>query len=484
MDARVSVVNARIVVPEIGVVAGSLVVRDGRVAELRQDADVPKSGRVIDAGGKYVLPGLIDPHVHSGLLPPLPARLRAESAFAASGGVTTIIRYFRRPESYLQTFPAQVELGNQEQYQDFAHHLALYTREQVAEMGAYVRDLGVTSFKIYMNLKGPFGKNVLMDLLVGRHDQLTFADVDFDDGHLFDVFRTAAGLTTRVRINVHAEDAEIVLRESERVRASGLEGLPAWHAARPGMSEAIAIQQVAYLSRQFNVPVYFPHIGSREAIEALADARAKGTPFAAETGPQYVAQTIESAAGVLGKVMPPIRTAEDVERVWWALEEGLITSFGSDHIAYTLEEKQPGSIWTTRPAFGGTGLILPVFLSEGVNRGRLHIRKLAQVGSYNTARTFGLYPKKGTLQPGSDADFVIVDLDRVWTARAADLLSGSDFSVYEGRSLRGAVVLTAVRGEVVYEDGRMVGRPGHGRYIRRAPAIEQALPAPAPALAS
>ena len=464
--------NARLVIPEIGVVEGSLIIRDGRVTELKQGRSDEKGEDVVDADGHYVIPGLIDPHVHSGLLPPLGDRLQAESAFAASGGVTTIVRYFRRTESYLGTLPAQVEIGVQRHYQDFAHHLALFNHEQASEMDRYVRDFGITSFKIYMNLKGPFGKNVLMDLEPSRPDALETADVDFTDGHLFDVFRNAARLPARPRINVHSEDAEIVMRETERIRDSGMEGLPAWHAARPGTSEAIAIQTVSYLSRHFRVPVYFPHIGSREAVEALVDVKARGTDYGAEICPQYIALTIESKAGVLAKVMPPVRTSEDGARVWWGINQGLLTSFGSDHIAYTLQEKNPGSIWTTRPAFGGTGLILPVFLSEGVNKGRMTIRQLAEIGSYNTARAFNLYPRKGTLLPGSDADFVIIDPDKDWTVHAKDLLSASDYSVYEGMKLKGAATLTAVRGKVIYKEGKMVAEPGHGRYYRRWPTIE------------
>lgn len=472
MAGDLDVSNARIVLPESGVVPGTLVIRDGRVSQIRQDAGPTGEAEVLDAGGRYVLPGLIDPHVHSGLLPPLGERLQDESAFALSGGVTTIVRYFRRPESYFDTFPAQVALGVERHYQDFAHHLTLFNAEQVAEMERYVRDFGVTSFKLYMNLKGPFGKGVLMDLLVGAPDELTTADVDFSDGHLWNVFRTAAALPVRVRLNVHSEDAEIVLAESARVRELGLEGLPAWSAARPGASEALAIQTVAYLSRRFGVPVYFPHIGSREAIEALVEARAKGTNYGAEVCPQYVALTTESEAGPLAKVMPPVRTAEDVPRVWWAIGEGILTSFGSDHIAYTRAEKQPGSIWTTRPAFGGTGMILPIFLSEGVNAGRMTIRQVAEMGSLNTARLFNLYPRKGTLAPGADGDFVVVDLHAEWTVRAGDLLSHSDFSVYEGRTLRGAVQAVGVRGTVMYRDGELTGKPGHGRYYRRFPTLE------------
>ncbi len=472
MPGDLDVTNARIVLPESGVVPGTLVVRDGRVAAIRQDQGATGEAEVLDVEGRHVLPGLIDPHVHSGLLPPLGDRLEAESAFALSGGITTIVRYFRRPESYLGTLPDQVAIGVERHYQDFAHHLALFNRGQVEEMGRYVREFGVTSFKLYMNLKGPFGKGVLMDLLVGNPDELETADVDFDDGHLWEVFQTAAALPVKVRLNVHSEDPEIVVSQSRVVRDAGLEGLPAWNAARPGASEAIAIQTVAYLSRRFGVPVYFPHIGSREAIEALVDVRAKGTNYGAEVCPQYVALTTDSDAGPLAKVMPPVRTSEDVPRVWWAISEGILTSFGSDHIAYTREEKQPGSIWTTRPAFGGTGMILPIFLSEGVNTGRMTIRQVAELGSLNTARLFNLYPRKGTLQPGADADFVVVDLEREWTVRAGDLLSHSDFSVYEGRTIRGAVTDVGVRGTVMYRDGKLVGERGHGRYLRRFPVLE------------
>ena len=339
-------------------------------------------------------------------------------------------------------------------------------------MDRYVRDFGVTSFKIYMNLKGAFGKGVLMDLLVGDPDELTTADVDFSDGHLWDVFRTAAKLPAAVRINVHSEDAEIVLTEMGRVRTSGMEGLPAWSAARPGASEAIAIQTVAYLSRRFRVPVYFPHIGSREAIEALVDVRAKGTDYGAEVCPAVCRAHHREPGWAAGEGDAARADGGGRPRVWWAISEGLLTSFGSDHIAYTLDEKKPGSIWTTRPAFGGTGMILPIFLSEGVNAGRMTMRQLAEIGSMNTARLFHLYPRKGTLQPGSDGDFVVVDLDREWTVRADENLSRSDFSVYEGRTLRGGVVAVGVRGKVMYVDGKVVGPAGHGRYYRRFPSLE------------
>jgi dihydropyrimidinase len=471
-ERSLAVVNARLVIPEIGEFRGGMRIVGERVAEIWQgDAGDRGADEVIDAAGHFVLPGLIDPHVHMGLLPPMGTRLAAESGFAASGGVTTLIQYVRRPESYLETFPRFLDVAERNHVQDFAVHLTLFNRAQAAEMDRYVAAFGVTSFKIYMMLKGPLGRGIIMDQL-SESGELDLADVDFDDGHLLEVFRTASRLPERVRINVHSEDAEIVSHEIDRVRQSGLGGLPAWHAARPGISEAMAIGQVAQLSRHFGVPAYFPHIGSREALAALADARSRGTDFAAETGPQYLALTIDDPVGALAKITPPIRTSDDQHEVWRALQSGLLQTIGSDHIAYTDEEKRLGDVWSTRPAFGTIGLTLPVLLTEGVHRGRLSILRVAQVTSHETARVFGLYPRKGTLLPGADADFVIVDPEAKWVVKAAELPSISPFSVFEGRTMRGQVVLTSVRGTVVYRDGEVVGRPGFGRYYRRHPVLE------------
>jgi dihydropyrimidinase len=465
-SADLHVVDARIVVPEIGVLSGSLVVRDGRVVSLGPTPPPARGTEVIDAGGRWVLPGLIDPHVHSGLLPPLDERLESESAFAASGGVTTMIRYVRRLESYLDVLPGQIELGERVQHQDFAHHLVVFNRAQTSDMDAYVRRFGVTSFKVYTNMRRQ--ADVLMDVLAERPNELTAAAVDYDNGHLHEVLARAASLPVRVRVNVHAEDAEIVATETARIRELGLEGLAAWSAARPDIAEAAAIQLVALLARHHRVGVYLPHIGSRAAITAVTEALGAGTDLVAETGPQYVSLTTASPAGVLAKVQPPIRSEADVEAVWDAISRGTLTCMGSDHIAYTRAEKHDdASVWDARPAFGGTGLILPLLLTDGVHAGRIDITTLARVTSMHTARAFGLYPRKGTLLPGADADFVIIDADHAWTVRAGELPSASDFSVHEGRRLTGRAALVASRGRVIARDGQPTGASGTGSYLRR-----------------
>jgi dihydropyrimidinase len=247
----------------------------------------------------------------------------------------------------------------------------------------------------------------------------------------------------------------------------GIEGLSAWHLACPDLAEALAINQVALLSRAHRVPVYFPHIGSRAAIAALREARACNTDFIAETGPHYLILTTESDIGMLGKVMPPIRTIDDQAAVWQAVQDGLIETVGSDHVAFTRAERNPSDIWTIRSAFPGTGLILPLLLSEGVARKRLSLQQLARITSLNPAKAFGLYPRKGTLGPGSDADFVIIDQNQKHRITAKNLLTASDYSIYEGLEVTGGVRSVYVRGTKVFEDGRIVGRQDHGKYLRR-----------------
>lgn len=452
-------------------IEGHVVVDNGRVQGLLQKpAPAPEGETEIDAAGRYVLPGAIDAHSHYGLLPPIEARIPPESAFGATGGVTTMVRYFRRTDSYLDTLPAHIESNPALHYQDFSFHLALFNDLQVAEMPRYVEELGITSFKIYMNLKAPVAKNFLVDPLVTDTVMQT-ADLDYNDGLLMAAMDGMRRLPARVRLSVHVEEADLIIWKTAQVRSAGMSGLAAWHYARPEEAEALGIKKVAYFSRLYGVPVFFPHIGSALGIAALEEELARGTEMVAETCPHYLVQNIQSRAGELLKVMPPVRAEEDNRATWRALQSGVITVLGTDHIPWTREEKGHGDIWSLRPAFGSTGLMLPILVSEGFNKGRLSIVDIARLTSYSTARAFGLYPRKGTLLVGSDADLMILDANAEWTVDPALLRSAQQFSVYEGFKLKGKVLHTIVRGKPVLVDGEIVGKPGNGRYIRRYPQL-------------
>jgi dihydropyrimidinase len=459
--------NGTIVVPEAGLLHGHVVVDDDKVVQLlSQGEDPPQAARTVDAAGRYVLPGAIDAHCHYGLLPPMRDRMAPETGFAALGGVTTLVRYFRRTDSYLRTFPPHIEQDVAYHYQDFSAHLALFNQEQVAEIPRYVSELGITSFKLYMNLKANLAKAFLVDPLVDDEVAQT-EDLDYDDGLLFAIMKQLAQLPARTRLSVHVEEADLVSYQLPRVKAMGLGGLLAWHYARPPEAEALGAQKVAYLSRHLKVPVYFPHIGSRLGIQALAAEAALGTDMVVETCPHYLVHNVESAAAELLKVMPPVRTVEDNAATWGAIESGLISTICTDHIPYNAEEKRLGDIWSTRPAFGSIGLMVPVTISAGVSTGRLTMLRAAELLSTNTAKAFGFYPRKGTLLPGSDADLMIIDPDARWTVHAKDFPSAQPFSVYEDMELTGRVDVTISRGEVIAEDGELQVAPGRGRFLRR-----------------
>lgn len=472
--AQLVVSNAAVVIPEVGIFHGHIVVADGVVTQLvPQSEGIPAAARTVDAAGRYVLPGAIDAHCHYGLLPPMSERMEPETAFAAIGGVTTLVRYFRRTDSYLDSFTPHIAADPAYHYQDFSAHLAIFNQAQVDELPRYVEDLGITSFKLYMNLKAPLARNFLIDPLVDDQTAQT-ADLDYDDGLLFGLMKALAALNVRTRLSVHVEEADLVMHQLPRVRESGMSGLIAWHYARPEEAEALGVQKVAYLSRQLGVPVYFPHIGSRLGIEALRVEAARGTDMVIETCPHYLVHNVESPAAELLKVMPPVRTKEDNKATWDAVQTGLISTLCTDHIPYNAEEKNLGDIWSTRPAFGSIGLMVPVILSAGVNTGRLTILEAARLTSTNVAKAFGFYPRKGTLLPGSDADLMIIDLDHRWTVHAKELASAQPFSVYENMELRGRVDVTVSRGEVIVDDGKLQVEPGRGQFLRRFPRLESA----------
>ncbi len=449
--------DAHIVLPD-GVVQGSLVITDGVVVDVATAAP-PKASREIDARGRFVLPGVIDPHTHPGLVAPPEDRFPLESRAMAAGGVTTVISYFRRPESYLSLLPQRVALCERAFVQDFTFHLVLYGMGQVAEIERYIRELKVTSFKVYTNVRGRLGREMRMDALPGQQS-IDVRAVDFDEHLLYSAFRALSEVEAHVRLNVHCEDSDVIASEMLKVEERGERGLQAWNAARPAEAEALAMHQVGTLSREFDVPAYIPHVGSRVGIKAVGELLRLGTDVVAETCPHYLVLT-DQTAGEEAKVAPPIRHEDDRLAVLAAVREGVLSTLGSDDIPYRLKEKALANFWTQNSAFSGSGLMLPVALSSG-----LDVELVTRLTSANVARAFGLAPRKGSLLPGSDADFVMVDMEAERAVHVRDLAGSSDFSVYEGRSLVGWPVLTCSRGRVIFEAGEFPQAAG-GRFLAR-----------------
>jgi len=217
-----------------------------------------------------------------------------------------------------------------------------------------------------------------------------------------------------------------------------------------------------------NCVLYFAHIGSHRALEQISEERKNGTKIFVETCPHYLTLSYENQEGYLAKVMPPIRSNDDILSVWNAISQNQINTIGTDHVANKLKLKLDGdTIWDALTGFPGIGTLLPLMLSEGVNKNRISIFQLVNLTSMNAAKIFGMYPTKGSLELNSDADITLVDLKKEQKV-TTDLFEGfSDYVVYEGLKLKGWPVKTIIRGQTVSEDFQVIGKCGYGKLVSR-----------------
>ena len=461
------ITNASAVIPKVGLIADTnIMIEEGKIKAFVTSSDGISASRKINGQGKYVLPGVIDPHVHYGVYTPINEAARSESRSAAVGGITTMIRMLRLHGSYRTNLRDQLLASIGNHYIDYSIHASILRPDHVEDL-PYLKELGINSLKIYMNLAGDLNR-IHMDLKPGTHEA-TDGQVNMTDELVYSIVTEGARMHSTLL--VHAEDAAVCAKYmrqgSERETSSALEE---WSKCRPAFSEARSIAKVSALARKAGgANLYFVHIGSTAALNAIVSEREKGqSNYYLETCPHYLTHTTDFG-DLKAKVTPPIRSKSDVQNMWSALRYGLVDTVGTDHVANRLEMKiGDGDIWSSLAGFPGVATMLPVLLSKGVNEHRINIEKVAEITSYNTAKIFNMYPKKGTIQPGSDADLTIVDLDVERTVTPEMLQSYSDYSIYEGWKLKGWPLMTIVRGKIIMEDGQVRSDAlGHGEFIPR-----------------
>lgn len=460
------ITNASIVVPTVGIVETSIAIDGGKILSLKPPASMQASRR-IDARGRYVLPGAIDPHVHYGVYTPIEQAAKTESRSAAVGGVTTMMRMLRLYDDSYAAIEKQLAASRGTHHIDYAIHASILKPSQIKDI-PYLKEKGVNSLKIYMNL-GADLNHIYMDLDPGEQ-AVKDGEVDMNDELLSGIVEN--GAKSNSTILVHAENPAVCSEQIRKGKEQGRSGLKAWSDCRPPSSEAQSVAKVSELGRKFGANLYFVHIGSNAALDAILAERQKGNAnYYIETCPQYLTHTVDFN-NLAGKVVPPIRSKSDVQSMWSALKNGIVNTVGTDHVANRLDMKMgKGDLWSALAGFPGIATMLPVLLSEGVNKDRIGIERIAEVTSYNTARIFGMYPRKGSIQEGSDADLVIVDMNLEQTVTPELLQSYSDYTIYDGWKLKGWPVLTMVRGRVVMEDGQVdKSTLGHGRFVARPQA--------------
>ncbi|MBI4492461.1 MAG: amidohydrolase family protein [Chloroflexi bacterium] len=465
-----AVVGGRVVTPE-GVWPAEVGIAGERVAAISAPGSLPPARQTIDARGDYVLPGLVDPHTHPGNFRALAPDVVSETRSAAVGGVTTMLgtvkatrmgyetREVSRPEdvvSYLRVFEVGRRIAETEAHVDLGYSFYIMTREQAQEIPAYAQECGVRSFKFRL-LNPPTsdsGARVGIPLYP-------------DEGTVFLGFKRCAEVGALAM--VHAENGQVIQAVGAEL-AAGKRGLEAWEARFPGTLEASEIRKSAVFARALGAHYYAVHVSSVEGLQAVRSARAEGGAVTAETCPQYLVLNLESHAdqGPMAKFNPPVRHRADTEALWSGLADGTIQCLGSDHVPNLRARKVPdGSVERAVAGSGGVATLLPLLWTMGVAAGRLGLERLVELCCREPARAFGLYPRKGALQPGSDADLVIVDPARRQAVDPLRLHSWADCSAYEGLELIGWPRLTLLRGTVVAENGQPVGPP-RGRYLARA----------------
>jgi dihydropyrimidinase/dihydroorotase len=470
------VIRSGTVVTARGRFHGGVAIAGERIVAVGADAHLPLARRVIDARGCFILPGLIDAHVHmaSEEDPSIPEGLRAnmprETEGALYGGVTSFGHFVgQRNEPLLPSIRATIEHGHRWSHVDFFMHAIVSAEGHYAEMPEIWR-LGVTSFKHFFNAyKARPG------------EELSWLGGPSDAGMLYRSLQFCAARGAPGVAVVHCEDIDLIAHLEEGVKATGRCDLGAWSDARPNAAESTRVATAIELARLARAALYVAHLSTAESADLVAAARARGEAVWSEVTPHHLTHTgdMEAEIGCWGKVNPPLRGPRDLERLWRAFHDGGLTCLGSDHgtggRTRAMKEKGGGkhqNIWRARSGNrGGLEHFLPVLMTYGIGAGRLSMEDLVRVGAENTARVFGLSPRKGVLAAGADADVIIVDPELEATVDDAFYHGLCEVSVYRGHRLRGLVRTTLVRGRVMVEDRETVGAPGWGRYLPRGRAV-------------
>jgi dihydropyrimidinase len=437
-----------------------VLVEDERVTLIGEALDV-QADRTIDAGGKLVLPGLVDPHTH--LAMPWRGETTIDDfetghAAAAFGGTTTHVDFCiqGKGQTFAEALAAWHEKREGKAIIDNGFHIAVTDLREggtLEELGRLPEEHGVTSYKLFMAYKD--------SLMV-------------DDETLFKTMQVAA--ETGALVMVHAENGDAIEVLMAEAIAAG-HTTPIYHAlTRPPETEGEATNRAIQLARVAGSPLYVVHVSCGESIEPIALAREKGWNVWAETCTQYffVDQSFLERPGFEGAkyvYTPPPRLAHNQELLWNAVRTNILQAISTDHCAYLFEgQKDAGKDDFRQIPNGGPGLENRLHMVHhfGVREGRITLNRMVELLATNPAKLFGLYPRKGTIAVGSDADIVVFDPEKRLTITAASHHSASDYNLFEGTEVTGAPEVVLRRGEVIVEGDELLAKPGSGQFVKRA----------------
>ncbi len=436
---------------------GSVYIRDGKINSIRKEGDsVPLSDNIIDASGMYIFPGGVDPHVHFHLK--TPAGYSSDDFYTGSraalfGGTTTIIDFVtpERGQSIIEAVKqrkAEAEIC----LTDYSFHVSPveWSENTESELNKCIHEEGIPSFKVYMAYKNSIGLE------------------DDEIGKVMSVVGKSGGT-----LAIHCEmgDAIDVLHS---IFASEGRLSPKYHAfSRPAYLESESVKTAIKLARETECKIYIVHVSAEDSVKHIREAKKLGQKIFAETCPQYLLLDKSKYEGDFQQVAPyimspPLRKKEDNRALWMAIADKTIESLGTDHCPFTMKQKEEGKDDFRKIPNGAGGVEhrLELLYTYGVNTNKISINRFVEITSTNPAKIFGLYPKKGEIAEGSDADIVIWNPEKEKTISAESHHQNSDINIYEGVRVKGGVEYVIKAGEVIIRKGKMMNSSVKGKFLK------------------
>lgn len=431
--------NGTIVTPSM-MYKASIAVKDETIVTIASNENLPASAKVIDASGLFVLPGVIDVHVHfrdPGYT--YKEDFGSGTAAAAAGGVTCIFDMPNNspPPGNVDALKKKIEAAEAKAIVDYGLY-GLLTEENLEHVMP-LANAGVIGYKCFM---GETSGQIRPP----------------PPGEMLDQFAQVA--KTNLRVSVHAENGPILQYRIDQLRKEGRSDAHAHYESRPHIVEEEAVSRAIKYARETGCKLHIAHLTCAAGVAEVHAAKLRGQPVTAETCPHYLLldESNYHKLGSMMKINPSIKTAEDKASLWEAILDGTVDMIATDHSPHTLEEKKKSDIFDCLSGFPGLETQIPLMLTE-INKGSMSLTKYAQLTSENPARVWRLYPKKGSIMIGSDADITILDLKRTGKVQPERFLSKSKFSPFEEFNFKGSAVYTIVRGNIVMDHGRVETTP-------------------------
>ena len=446
--------DAKLVFPREGQRSGSLGVKDGKIAGVFLDREIPASRRKIDVGGRPFLPGVIDPHIHLGTRgDSYDEECLTETRAALKGGITTLGCYLREKGSYVGRVEDFAARAKSKIYTDMLFHIVILEPSQIPDIPMLAERYGNPAFKFYLH--GIPGLPIM------------------NAENLLKAFTVIAGLKQPGLACVHAEDHAMCVDGMARLKAmKNPTPLADWAQTSPDGSEAEAVRLSASAAQKTGARLYIVHLSSALGLEAVREAKAGGVTIHCESTSTYLFYDNEDAAGMKLRRHPPIRTAADRAALWTGVADGSIETIGTDNVTANAEENNfTGTFWENRGGMPCLATHLSQLLHMGVHKRGLPLSLLADRISRRPAEIFGLYPQKGSFQEGADADLVVIDPDLEKVVCGSETGSRTDFTPLEGRMLRGWPVMVIKGGEVVVEESNLTCDSGIGHILNQIPSL-------------